>query len=78
MRTQEIHHIGHAVEDLDAAIGTYQEMLGGTLEHRETVPEQGVEAAGLGRRQLDADHDGGLQPRGLPPVRGWDTVGGFM
>lgn len=56
MRTQEIHHIGHAVEDLDAAIGTYQEMLGGTLEHRETVPDQGVEAAtillGSGRIEL--------------------------
>ena len=56
MRTQEIHHIGHAVEDLDAAIGTYERVLGGTLEHRETVPEQGVEAAtvmlGSGRIEL--------------------------
>jgi methylmalonyl-CoA/ethylmalonyl-CoA epimerase len=56
VRTQEIHHIGHAVEDLDAAIGTYQRVLGGTLEHRETVPEQGVEAAtvmlGSGRIEL--------------------------
>jgi methylmalonyl-CoA/ethylmalonyl-CoA epimerase len=56
VRTQEIHHIGHAVEDLDAAIGTYQRVLGGTLEHRETLPEQGVEAAtvmlGSGRIEL--------------------------
>ena len=56
MRTQEIHHIGHAVEDLDAAIDTYRKVLGGTLEHRETVPEQGVEAAtimlGAGRIEL--------------------------
>ncbi|HET6850405.1 MAG TPA: methylmalonyl-CoA epimerase [Gaiellales bacterium] len=56
MRTQEIHHIGHAVEDLDAAIDTYRKVLGGTLEHRETVPEQGVEAAtimlGTGRIEL--------------------------
>ena len=56
MRTQEIHHIGHAVEDLDAAIGTYRQVLGGTLEHRETMPEQGVEAAtillGSGRIEL--------------------------
>jgi methylmalonyl-CoA/ethylmalonyl-CoA epimerase len=56
VRTQEIHHIGHAVEDLDAAIGTYHRVLGGSLEHRETVPEQGVEAAtillGTGRIEL--------------------------
>ena len=45
MRAQSIHHIGHAVADLDAAIATYQQLLWGALEHRETVPEQGVEAA---------------------------------
>jgi methylmalonyl-CoA/ethylmalonyl-CoA epimerase len=42
---QEIHHIGHAVDDLDPVIDTYRRVLGGVLEHRETVPEQGVEAA---------------------------------
>ncbi len=56
MRAREIHHIGHAVADLDAAIATYRDVLGGTLEHRETVPEQGVEAAtmllGSGRMEL--------------------------
>jgi methylmalonyl-CoA/ethylmalonyl-CoA epimerase len=45
MRAQEIHHIGHAVSDLDSAIATYRRVLGGRLEHRETVPDQGVEAA---------------------------------
>ena len=52
MRAQTIHHIGHAVDDLDAAIADYQQLLGGVLEHRETVPDQGVEAATmlLGRR----------------------------
>jgi methylmalonyl-CoA/ethylmalonyl-CoA epimerase len=56
VRAQGIHHIGHAVADLDAAIATYRDVLGGTLEHRETVPEQGVEAAtvllGSGRMEL--------------------------
>ena len=56
MRAQSIHHIGHAVDDLDAAIATYQQLLGGVLEHRETVPDQGVEAAtmllGDGRVEL--------------------------
>ena len=45
MRALNVHHIGHAVADLDAAIATYQTLFGGRLEHRETVPDQGVEAA---------------------------------
>jgi methylmalonyl-CoA/ethylmalonyl-CoA epimerase len=45
MRALNIHHIGHAVIDLDSAIATYSETFGGRLEHRETVPDQGVEAA---------------------------------
>lgn len=45
MRALDIHHIGHAVVDLDEAIATYERLFGSSLEHRETVPEQGVEAA---------------------------------
>ena len=41
-------HIGVAVEDLDESIALYSERLGMPLEHRETVEEQGVEAALLG------------------------------
>jgi methylmalonyl-CoA/ethylmalonyl-CoA epimerase len=36
-----------AVEDLDEAVETYERLFGARLEHRETVPEQGVEAAAL-------------------------------
>jgi methylmalonyl-CoA/ethylmalonyl-CoA epimerase len=39
-----IDHIGVAVEDLDAAIQLYRDILGMALVHRETVTEQGVEA----------------------------------
>jgi len=42
-----IHHLGVAVEDLDRALATYELLFGAELEHRETVPEQGVEAAAL-------------------------------
>jgi methylmalonyl-CoA/ethylmalonyl-CoA epimerase len=42
-----IHHLGVAVEDLDAAVATYERLFGAELEHRETVQEQGVEAASL-------------------------------
>jgi methylmalonyl-CoA/ethylmalonyl-CoA epimerase len=42
-----IHHLGIAVHELDAAIATYEQLFGARLEHRETLPEQGVEAASL-------------------------------
>lgn len=45
MEVKGIHHIAVAVADVDEAIFTYQTLLGATLEHRETVPEQGVDAA---------------------------------
>jgi methylmalonyl-CoA/ethylmalonyl-CoA epimerase len=47
VRTLGIHHLGVAVEDLDAAVTTYERVFGARLEHRETVPDQGVEAASL-------------------------------
>ena len=42
-----IHHLGVAVDDLDAAVATYERLLGAQLERRETVQEQGVDAASL-------------------------------
>lgn len=43
-----VDHIGVAVEDLDDAIRLYSEVFEMPLQHRETVAEQGVEAALLG------------------------------
>jgi methylmalonyl-CoA/ethylmalonyl-CoA epimerase len=40
-----IDHIGVAVKDLDEAISLYEGTFGMPLVHRETVAEQGVEAA---------------------------------
>jgi methylmalonyl-CoA/ethylmalonyl-CoA epimerase len=42
-----IHHLGLAVEDLDEAVATYELLFGAEVEHREAVPDQGVEAASL-------------------------------
>jgi methylmalonyl-CoA epimerase len=42
-----IHHLGVAVDDLDGAVATYERLFGAHLEHRETVSDQGVEAASL-------------------------------
>ena len=40
-----IDHVGVAVEDMDAALALYRDSLGLPLAHRETVEEQGVDAA---------------------------------
>ena len=47
MEPRGIHHLGVAVVDLDEAVATYERLLGARVEHRETVPDQGVEAASL-------------------------------
>jgi methylmalonyl-CoA/ethylmalonyl-CoA epimerase len=47
VRPQGIHHLGVAVDDLDAAVATYGRLFGAELEHRATVEEQGVRAASL-------------------------------
>jgi len=40
-----IDHVGVAVEDVDASLALYRDALGLALVHRETVAEQGVDAA---------------------------------
>ena len=47
MEPHGIHHLGVAVDDLDSALSTYERLFGAELEQRETVEEQGVEAASL-------------------------------
>ena len=70
MEARGIHHLGVAVEDLDAALSTYERLFGAELEHRATVPEQGVEAAavlvGDGRVEL------------LEPLEADTPVGRFL
>ena len=62
-----IDHVGVAVENIDAALALYRDQLGMPLVHRETVAEQGVDAA-----LLDAgdSHVELLQPLG-PGHRRW-------
>lgn len=56
MVARGIHHLGVAVHDLDDALETYVRLFGGSLEHRDTLAEQGVEAVsvrvGEGRIEL--------------------------
>jgi methylmalonyl-CoA epimerase len=47
MGARGIHHLGVAVTDLDEAVDCYRRLFGAELEGRETVADQGVEAASL-------------------------------
>jgi methylmalonyl-CoA/ethylmalonyl-CoA epimerase len=40
-----IDHVGIAVQEIDSALSVYRDTLGLELVHRETVAEQGVDAA---------------------------------
>jgi methylmalonyl-CoA/ethylmalonyl-CoA epimerase len=65
-----LDHVGVAVEDIDAALAVYRDALGMPLVHRETVSEQGVDAALL---EVGDSHIELLQPLG-PET----TVGKFL
>ncbi len=47
MRAKAIHHLGVAVDDLDQAVDTYERLLGGEVEGRDTLESQGVEAVAV-------------------------------
>jgi methylmalonyl-CoA epimerase len=42
-----VHHVGIAVDDLDAAVAAYASLFGAVVDHRARVEDQGVEAASL-------------------------------
>jgi len=56
-----IDHVGVAVDDIDAALALYRDALGMPLVHRETVADQGVDAALL---DVGDGHVELLQPLG--------------
>ena len=47
VRARGIHHLGVAVADLDEAIAMYERLFGARLERRDSLGEQGVDAASL-------------------------------
>ncbi len=48
MRLDRIHHVAYAVEDIDAALPVYTDRYGMSIEVRERLEDQGVEAVSLG------------------------------
>jgi methylmalonyl-CoA/ethylmalonyl-CoA epimerase len=65
-----IDHVGVAVADLDAAIALHRDIYGMTLVHRETVPDQGVDAALLDVGESHVEL--------LAPLAGDTPVGRFL
>ena len=67
---ERVDHVGIAVEDLDGAVPLYTQALGMELMARETIPDQGVEAALLehGEEHIEL----------LAPLRPETTVGRFL
>lgn len=47
MRLERIHHVAYAVDDIDAALPVYTERFGMTVDVRERLDDQGVEAVSL-------------------------------
>ena len=47
MRVRGIHHLGIAVSDLEETIATWERLFGARLEMRDSLAEQGVDAASL-------------------------------
>ena len=56
MEVRAVHHVAMAVEDLDAAVATYERLFGARVELRGRMEDQGVEAVymrvGDGRVEL--------------------------
>jgi methylmalonyl-CoA/ethylmalonyl-CoA epimerase len=48
VRLDRIHHVAYAVEDIDAALPVYTDRYGMSVEVRERLDDQGVEAVSLG------------------------------
>jgi methylmalonyl-CoA/ethylmalonyl-CoA epimerase len=65
-----VHHLGFAVTDLEEAVSTYGRLFGATLEHRDAVGDQGVEAASV--------FVGGSRIELLAPTGGDTPVGRFL
>jgi methylmalonyl-CoA epimerase len=42
-----VHHVGIAVPDLEEAIATWERLFGATVEHRDSLDSQGVDAVSL-------------------------------
>jgi methylmalonyl-CoA epimerase len=47
VRLRGVHHVGIAVSDLEEAIATWERLFGATVEHRDSLEQQGADAVSL-------------------------------
>ena len=66
----KIHHVGVAVDDLDAAVELYQRVFGAELTHRASNEEDGLKAAFLRAGEAEVEL--------LQPLRDDTPVGKFL
>ncbi len=66
-----VDHVGIAVPDLEAAIAFHTRVLGGTVSHRETNTDQGVEEAMI-------SYGTGAQIQLLAPLTADSTIAKFL
>jgi methylmalonyl-CoA/ethylmalonyl-CoA epimerase len=67
---RDLHHVGIAVADLDAAVARWCSLLGAEIEAEEEVPSQGVRAVAL--------HTGSGRVELLSPTDADTPVGRFL
>jgi len=67
---RRIHHLGLAVAELDPAVATYTALFGATIEHRERLDDQGVDAVCL--------HVGESRVELVAPTHADTPVGRFL
>lgn len=67
---RDLHHVGIAVADLDAAVARWCSLLGAEVEAEEEVPSQGVRAVAL--------HTGSGRVELLSPIDADTPVGRFL
>jgi methylmalonyl-CoA/ethylmalonyl-CoA epimerase len=67
---RDLHHVGIAVADLDAAVARWCSLLGAEVEAEEEVPSQGVRAVAL--------HTGAGRVELLSPTGADTPVGRFL
>jgi methylmalonyl-CoA epimerase len=70
MAARAIHHVGIAVDDLEAAVDRYVGLFGAGVEHRDSLADQGVDAVSL--------RVGGSRLELLAPLGDDTPVGRFL
>ncbi|TMC40291.1 MAG: methylmalonyl-CoA epimerase [Chloroflexi bacterium] len=70
LQVVKIHHVGVAVDDLDAAVELYQRVFGAELTHRASNEKDGLKAAFLRAGEAEVEL--------LQPLRDDTPVGKFL